>query len=80
MKYEDFIDQAEKEGFTVAYRAGDDTYELQRLDDAEVFQNDQEVWRYVLNRALEGSELHNAVLKFVELHNPEEYNNIIKSY
>jgi hypothetical protein len=80
MKYEDFIDQAEKEGFTVAYRPDKDTWELQRLDEAQIFDSDQEAWRYVLNKALQGSELHNAVLNFVELTSPDEYFNVIKRY
>jgi len=77
MKYEEFIKQAENEGFTVAYRADQDTYELQKLDETDVFPNDYYAWDYVVAKAINGSSLHCAVLRFIQENNSKEYKEIL---
>jgi|688.fasta_scaffold53032_10 hypothetical protein len=77
MKYEEFIKQAEIEGFVVSYRTDKDTYELQKLDDVDIFPTDYYVWDYVVGKAMNGSSLHCAVLKFIQENNPKEYEEIL---
>ena len=45
---------------------GSERIEIQRLDDACVFNNDEKVWRHVVDRARQGSSLHRAALNLVD--------------
>lgn len=48
-------------------------YQLQRLDELEVFDGDQEAWAFVKQKANEGSEYHKSALNFLCAHAPHEY-------
>jgi hypothetical protein len=59
------------EGWDLFYTSGDEPYELQRYD--ETFPDDPSAWKHVIERAAEGSELHQRALAVLAEHSPLEY-------
>ncbi len=51
-------------------------YEIQRLDENPVFEGDASAWRFVVEKANEGSELHKAAIEFIKDRNIKHYNRI----
>lgn len=70
--------KADGEGWGVFDCDGSDNgpWQIQRDDEAEVFEDDDEAWLHVLRRAKAGSAYHQAALDFVKEHNPIEAANI----
>lgn len=70
--------QAADEGWGVFECDGSDNgpWQIQRDDEAELFEDDDAVWLHVLQRAKAGSDYHQAALGFVKEHNPIEASNI----
>lgn len=66
--------QAFREGWSIFECGGSDSgpFQLQRVDDLEVFPSDDEAWTYVINKAREGSAYHKGALDYLREHNPTE--------
>ena len=81
----DNIDQAYAEGWNIFEASGSSLnedgempYQLQRDDEAAIFEDDTTAWHHVYNRANEGSELHRQALAFLQEFSTPEYEAIIK--
>ena len=68
-------------------------FQLQRVDDpsdwcrqglvdfdAPKFAEDDEAWKFVVGKAREGSEYHQAALEYLREHSSEEYEAIVTAY
>ena len=66
---------ATSEGWGVFDSAGSDggPWQIQRIDELEMFPSDDEAWVHVWTRAAEGSPVHRRALDYVREHNPPEY-------
>lgn len=70
---------ARKEGWDLfTEHGGTGSVQLQRLDEAEKFEDDSGAWSHVLTRALNGSRRHRHALNYLKIHNPTEYRMITK--
>lgn len=68
------------EGWCLSMPFGDKTtppWQLQKLDETEVFDADIDAWRFVTQRAACGSVLHHNALQFLAQHSCEEYRAIL---
>lgn len=72
--------QALKEGWLISRTCGlsdpDETYRLERHDEANIFTDDAAAWANVATHALNGSEYHKEALRFIAQHNPKEFERI----
>jgi hypothetical protein len=59
---------------------GDRPYELQCIDESDVFTTDDEAWRFVSESAVEGNVFAKKALEFLEQHSPREYDAIIAGH
>jgi hypothetical protein len=67
--------QAIAEGWDIFKCSGHSDWQLQRLDEASPFGNDDEAWEFVLkNRSL----LHLRALEFLRHHDPYEFATIMR--
>ncbi len=66
--------RAFKEGWGIFTCTGSENgpYQLQRLDEAGVFESDPQAWAYVARRAAEGSAYHQSAIEFLIAHNLQE--------
>lgn len=63
---------AEKEGWCISLCSlvsGEEEYQIQRLDELEIFESDEDAWKFIVEKANSGSELHKKAIKFMENHN-----------
>lgn len=70
---------AEPEGWGVFDSCGSENgpWQIQRIDELEVFTEDNQAWMLVWERAVvHGSPIHQAALDFVRENNPPEYDAI----
>lgn len=52
-------------------------WRIERMDEADIFKDDEEAWSYVINAALmQGSDYHLTALKIIEILNPAEFERI----
>jgi len=67
--------QAQSEGWGIFETDGSSSgpYQLQRMDDEEVFEDDDAAARFVQQRASYGHHYHASALEFLREHNPIEY-------
>ena len=70
---------ADEEGWNLFDCSGpaDAAIQMQADDEAGLFKCDQDVWRHVVGKAGEESELHRAALDFLEQHSRKEHTTII---
>jgi hypothetical protein len=63
-----------KEGWDLFFSQGSDSgdYQIQRIDEIKLFNNDIEAIRFVYKKALEGSKRHRKALARVMILNPQE--------
>jgi hypothetical protein len=66
--------QSVAEGWSIFECSGSENgpFQLQRLDEAEVFPNDDDAWVFVIGKAREGSAYHIGALTYLREHNPLE--------
>lgn len=71
--------QAFQEGWAIFNSFGSDNgdWQLQKVDDAEIFGADEDAWDFVCDRAEAGSKYHQAAMEFLKQNNPKEYFTII---
>jgi len=76
----DINDKADGQGWCVS-RASRRTFEwqLQKLDEAEVFESDEKAQAFVVGKALGGDATALEALGFLAKHCPEEYANVLAS-
>ena len=65
---------------SVQNKDGRSPFQLQRIDEMEKFDGDIEAWRYVIDRAKEGSLLHLGALRFLAAESPGEIDQIAETY
>ncbi|KVH56764.1 hypothetical protein WS89_22565 [Burkholderia sp. MSMB1072] len=67
--------QADGEGWGIFDCVGSDNgrWQLQRIDEDEVFLDDDSAWKFVTDKAREGSAYHRSAIEFVRDNNPDEY-------
>lgn len=65
------IEAALAEGWDI-FDTGDE-YQLQRHDEAEIFDSDSAAWHHVYDKAQAGSPLHKHALEFLNEHSLDEY-------
>ena len=67
---------AKEEGWGIFYCEGSDSgdYQVQRIDDDAVFDNDIDAIRFVNKLACLGSSVHKQTIKLIYLLNPNELN------
>jgi hypothetical protein len=72
--------QALTEGWSIFECWGSDNgpFQLQRVDEDEVFTRDDEAWAFVVGKAREGSAYHKAALDFLRANNPIEIASMTK--
>jgi hypothetical protein len=69
--------QAMTEGWAISACTGvEEDYRLEKMDEMSVFESDREAWIHVARRALNGSTYHIRALKFLEVNEPVEFENI----
>lgn len=63
-----------KEGWDLFFSEGSDNgdYQIQRIDEMNIFENDIQAIKFVYKRALEGSKRHKKALAVVMFLNPQE--------
>lgn len=67
--------RAIEEGWSI-FSVGGNAYQLQRLDEAEVFKSDEDAWKFVWDKAQEGSFYHQSALNFIHENSPLEWSAI----
>jgi hypothetical protein len=67
--------QAVTEGWYIADCDGSDNgpYQIQKLDDENVFSKDDEAWDHVVAKAREGSAYHLSAIEYIRVYNPREF-------
>ena len=75
-------DAAVEEGWCISEIGCDNRppWELCRLDELEMFENDGDVWQHVVTLASLGSHLHLLALRFLKKHSKSEFDNIFLSW
>ena len=73
-------DIAESEHWNVFECSGSDNgpWQIQKVDEADSWGDDTDVWLHVVRRAYAGSETHLRALRYVAAHNPTEFEAITK--
>ena len=71
--------QAMAEGWGISHCLGskDGPWQLQKIDEQEVFEKDDEAWSFVLWKVAEGSEYHIAAIQFLQDHCPAEFDRLV---
>jgi hypothetical protein len=72
--------QAMTEGWSI-FDCGDSAngrWQLQRVDEDKVFQNDEAAWKFVAEKALAGSAYHRSAIEYLRAHSPVEYDSIVR--
>ena len=54
-------------------------YQIQRIDEAELFQNDEDAIKCVIKKAKEGGELHQKAIDFIKENNLKEFGLLIRN-
>ncbi len=69
-----------QEGWDIFFSEGsvDGDYQIQRIDEMELFSNDIEAIQFVYKKALEGSKRHRKALSTIVMLNPIELGLIFK--
>lgn len=62
---------------SIANVNGDREFQLQRIDETQVFPGDEEAWHHVYTQAHAGSALHRRALIFLRERSPAEFEAII---
>lgn len=72
---------ADKEGWCISECWGsvDGEWQLQRDDEANVFEYDDDAWAHVLARARAGSKPHRRALAFIQANNPDYFDMLIET-
>jgi hypothetical protein len=72
--------QAESEGWSIFVCFGSENgqFQIQRIDEMEVFSSDDEAWELVVSKARSGSEYHRSALQYLRESNPIEWDSIAK--
>jgi hypothetical protein len=67
--------QSASEGWVVADCDGSENgpWQIQKVDEMDVFKSDCDAWAHVVQAAKNGSAYHQAALDFVAEHNPIEW-------
>jgi hypothetical protein len=67
---------ADEEGWNIF--ESDNGLQIERCDESSIFISDLEALKHVVNKSLEGSNLHSIALECIKFSNKEEYNFIIE--
>lgn len=69
-----------EEGWMISYayttNKEDEGYQLQRDDEANIFEDDEEAMKFVVKKAEDGSSIHKETIKFIKSESPKEYDKI----
>lgn len=83
MKLQLINTEAFNEGWGVFKNTPDAThniYELQKLDELEIFNSDDEAIKYVVNKAIGNPKsIHSAAILFISRNSPNEMDSIIRT-
>jgi hypothetical protein len=72
---------AEKEGWFISETNHiPSDWQLQRSDEDQVFKDDKEAYKFVVLKAMGGSEYHISALRFLCEHAPKEFELVCKTY
>jgi hypothetical protein len=70
---------AAQEGWDIfAVNSNEDEYQIQKADDDDKFVTDDEVWDFIINKAILGSEFHRKIIAFIKQSTPTEFNSFVK--
>lgn len=72
--------QAEREGWGIFDCDGSENgpWQLQKIDERNVFETDLSAWQYVVNMALAGSAYHRSAIDYLREHSPAEFASFCK--
>lgn len=69
---------ASNEGWGVFDVDGNETeFQIQKSDDAAIFETDQEAWSFVISKAFNGSALHQKAVAFIKANSPAEFKKFV---
>ena len=68
------LEQIRSEGWDIfSIDGGDEEFQIQKCDEADIFEDDDDAWKHIIDKASKGSNLHKHVLSYFKLNFLEEF-------
>jgi hypothetical protein len=75
------LEQIRTEGWDIFSIDGDDKeFQIQKDDEAGIFEYDEDAWKYIVDKAIQGSLLHKHVLAYFKENFRKEFNLYTKEF